>query len=78
MVQTFKTESKSGKERFAHIYDSFHEDIEALNNSEARVELISEYLDQKEIEYTEDYCPKLVTEIKDREALKLWKVIFKQ
>lgn len=78
MVQTFKTESKTGKERFAQIYGTFYEDMQELNNSEARVELITEYLNQKEIEYMEDYNPKLVTEIKEREVLKLWNVIFRQ
>ncbi len=49
MVQTFKTESKTGKERFAQIYDNFYQDLNEMNDSEARVELISEYLNQKEV-----------------------------
>ena len=66
MVQTFKTESKTGKERFNNIYSGFYEEIEQLNNSQARVELISEYLNQKELEFNDDFNPKLITEIKQR------------
>lgn len=48
MVKTFKTESFTGKQRFSQFYDTFHEDINEMNQSEARVELISEYLNLKE------------------------------
>lgn len=78
MIQTFKTESKTGKERFAQIYDSFYEDIQLLNDSEARVELITEYLAQKEMEYDQDYNPRLITETKENEVMKLWSVLFKK
>ncbi len=37
MVQTFKTESKTGKERFAQIYDNFYDDLHQMNDSEVRV-----------------------------------------
>ena len=77
MIQTFKTESKTGKERFAQLYDSFYEDIQLLNDSEARVELITEYLAQKEVEYEEDYNPRLISETKEKEVMKLWSVLFK-
>lgn len=77
MIQTFKTESKTGKERFSQIYDSFYEDIQQLNDSEARVELITEYLAQKELEFQEDYNPKLIAETKLAQVMKLWNTLFK-
>jgi hypothetical protein len=42
------------------MYESFYEDIQLLNDSEARVELITEYLAQKEMEYEQDYNPRLI------------------
>ena len=40
--------------------------------------MITEYLAQKEMEYEQDYNPRLIIETKENEVMKLWSVLFKK
>ena len=76
MFRTFKTEGFKERRRYEVLCGDFQEKVAAMNEQEIRGELIQEYVRVMEDEFMKEYNPKLVQEIKEKEADILWREIF--